>query len=689
MSAPSPDTPHTNRLANALSPYLRMHARNPVDWYPWGPEAFEKARRENKPLIISIGYAACHWCHVMEEESFSDSEVAALMNQYFVSVKVDREEMPDVDDYYMNAVQLMTGRGGWPLNVIALPDGRPFYGGTYFPKHQWIRLLKAIVRKWKTEPETVKTYAARLQQGIRQINPIVPAPQAPPEYSPASLQKWYAAIRDELDPQWGGFNRAPRFPMPVVFRFLLRYHLRTNDATARNLTLLTLRKMRQGGIYDRLGGGFARYSTDARWKVPHFEKMLYDNAQLALLYTEAYQLTRQPWLKETALETIRFMIRELGHPHGGFYASLDADSEGEEGRFYVWTTDQVRRIVGEEDFPIVKKYFGLDREARWEHGKNVLLVAHDAESLARTFHRPVDEIRRILRHARQRLFEARSQRVRPATDDKIIFSWNCLVLEALYQAYLAYDDPALLEAAEKTFRFLADSMISNDGQRIYHVYRGGRRHKTDLLEDYVGWMRVLLARYDALFTTDDLRQALMWAEEIPRRFGAPNSPILLTGAGKDIPLNTAEVSDNVIPSFNSQYAEAAYRLGTLTFNKTLIRRADTMLGAVLPFIDRSPSFHAGWLILYSEFLDPFYEVAIVGPDARRHRIGLEKEFFPFKICGGCTRKQQCTWPEVLFNNRWMENKTLIYPCVRGTCLMPASEPATALHQMKQSLQNSK
>ncbi len=671
----------TNRLADALSPYLRLHAHNPVDWYPWGDEAFEKARREGKPLIISIGYAACHWCHVMEEESFSDSEVAAVMNHYFVSVKVDREEHPDVDDYYMQAVQLMTGRGGWPLNVFVLPDGRPFYGGTYFPKHQWLNVLRSIAKVWHNHPEKVEEYATQLQEGVARLNALLPPADPPSAYGVDSLRRWYRRIESQLDEKYGGFRRAPKFPMPEVFRFLLRYHVRSAEEAPRRLALLTLRRMRNGGIYDQLGGGFARYSTDARWKVPHFEKMLYDNAQLALLYTEAYQLTHEEGFRQTALETIRFVMRELRHPEGAFFSSLDADSEGEEGKFYVWTEGEVRSAVGDENYPLVADYFGIGKEGRWEGARNVLVVAAEIPELARKYGLTPEEVEHRIEAARRRMQKAREQRPRPATDDKIVFSWNCLMVEALYHAYLVYGEEELREAADQAFAFLFHRMVDSARGRIYHVYREGRRRKTDLLEDYVGWMHVLLARYDVHFEADLLRRARRWHSVIRRRFGTDQSPILYSSSGEVLPLRTVEVSDNVIPSANSRYARAVYRLGKLTYDSSLIAEAERMWAAVQPQVERSPGFHAGWLMLYADFVEPFYQVAIVGPRAREYRRRLERRFFPFKVCAGCSTPEECTEPASMFAERWVEGRTRIYPCIDRRCLWPLEDPEEAVRRM--------
>ncbi|HFB61375.1 MAG TPA: thioredoxin domain-containing protein, partial [Bacteroidetes bacterium] len=429
---------YTNHLIHETSPYLLQHAHNPVDWYPWGKEAFEKARRENKLVLVSIGYAACHWCHVMEKESFENEDVAGFMNDHFVCIKVDREQRPDVDHQYMDAVQLLTGRGGWPLNCFALPDGRPVWGGTYFPPKQWMSVLDHLNRLWQNEPQKLKEQAGQLARGIRQNNLLRLSATGRP-FKKSDLDKALTSWRRHFDLTWGGSSGAPKFPMPSNYRFLLNQYYHNGDKSLLHYVELSLEKMAQGGIDDHLGGGFARYSTDSRWEVPHFEKMLYDNAQLLSLYAEAYRLTRKPLYKQVVYQTAGFLQRELLSPDGGFYASLDADSEGGEGNFYVWTKKETDSLLGEEA-PLFNAAYSVTAAGNWETGKNVLFVQKDLKTLAGNFHLTPQEAEKRLASCRRKLFEARSRRTRPATDTKVLTSWNALTITGLLSAYGAFGD---------------------------------------------------------------------------------------------------------------------------------------------------------------------------------------------------------------------------------------------------------
>ena len=422
---------YTNHLINESSPYLLMHAHNPVDWYPWGQEAFDRAKKENKLIIISIGYAACHWCHVMERESFEDTKVAKIMNEYFISIKVDREERPDIDQVYMNAAHLLTGHGGWPLNAIALPDGRPFYAGTYFPKEGWVSLLTQIISVYQKDPEKVEQQANAVTSGIRSSE-IIRLNTEKTGFKQADLHKIFTNWENAIDFQLGGTKEVQKFPLPIGYHFLLKYFHVTRNKKALDAVKITLDNMALGGIYDQVGGGFARYSTDKYWKVPHFEKMLYDNAQMVTLYSRAFQLTKNPLYKKVVYETLEFIERELTSPEllgggHGFYSSLDADSEGEEGKFYTWTKQEIEKTLGKEAGLIID-YYNVTDHGNWERGKNILFRSKTDQAFAKeNKHKlSVEDLQKRVTVARRKLLDARSKKTRPPLDDKILTSWNSL-----------------------------------------------------------------------------------------------------------------------------------------------------------------------------------------------------------------------------------------------------------------------
>ncbi|MEM9022916.1 MAG: thioredoxin domain-containing protein, partial [Bacteroidota bacterium] len=463
-AANSMDTPthaFTNRLVDETSPYLLQHAHNPVNWYPWGDEALDKAKAENKLLLISIGYSACHWCHVMEHESFEDTAVAAFMNEHFVCIKVDREERPDIDQIYMDAVQLLTQRGGWPLNCFALPDGKPFFGGTYFPKKQWLNVLDKVQEEYAQNPDKVTEYAERLTEGVQSTDLIAMNPE-PPKFTWDGLQEAVRTWSENFDQEEGGPNRAPKFPLPNNYQFLLRYAHLTGDAALMDHVNLTLKKIAYGGIYDQVGGGFARYSTDELWKVPHFEKMLYDNGQLVSLYAEAYQATGDERYKRVVYETLAFVARELTADVGAFYSALDADSEGEEGKFYIWSKAELEELLG-SDYALVADYYNINQKGFWEHGNYILLRDRDDAAIAAEHELTTEALTERIERAKATLLEARAKRVRPGLDDKSLTSWNAIMLKGYVDAYQVFREPRFLEAALRNARFLTEVQRREDG----------------------------------------------------------------------------------------------------------------------------------------------------------------------------------------------------------------------------------
>ncbi len=470
-----------NRLIDETSPYLLQHAFNPVDWHAWNAVTLEKAKIQNKLILVSVGYSACHWCHVMAHESFEDEEVAKIMNENFICIKVDREERPDVDQIYMDAVQLISGRGGWPLNCFALPDGRPFWGGTYFPKEQWKEILNSIIQLYSTQREKLLQQASEITEGIKRndfINPDAGTSGFDKEMTDDMVQHFSARF-DNLE---GGSKGAPKFPMPNNLLFLLRYYSQSRKPEFLAHVELTLKKMAAGGIYDQIGGGFARYSVDEHWHIPHFEKMLYDNAQLVSLYSEAYKLTKDEQYKDIIIETLEFVKRELTSPEGGFYSSLDADSEGVEGKYYVWEKNELEDLLG-QNAPIIIDYFGIDQDAYWENGKNVLIKAVTISQLAEKYNKPEEVVRNLISESREKLLSKRSERARPDLDDKILTSWNGLMVKGYVDAYLATGKNEYLECAVKNANFLLKNMNTPNGG-LYRSYKEGKSTVIGFLEDY-------------------------------------------------------------------------------------------------------------------------------------------------------------------------------------------------------------
>ncbi|HEU5365848.1 MAG TPA: thioredoxin domain-containing protein, partial [Hanamia sp.] len=473
-----------NSLINETSPYLLQHANNPVNWNAWNEKTLEKARQENKMLLISIGYAACHWCHVMEHESFENEEVASVMNENFICIKVDREERPDVDQVYMNAAYLINGNGGWPLNALAMPDGKPFFAGTYYPKENWIKLLEYFAAIYKNEPQKLQEQAENVSRGIRDIEHI-PMNTNPVSFSENDLNKMFFLFQKRIDLQYGGTKGGMKFAMPSIWEFLLEYHYFTKNVEALNAVEITLNNMANGGIYDQVGGGFSRYATDVKWHVPHFEKMLYDNAQLVSLYSHAFQVYKNPLYKKVVYETLRFINRELTSPKGGFYSSLDADTEGQEGKYYVWSEKEIKDIL-KDDAEFYSDYFGITKEGNWEENKNIPDFNFGKNDLAAN-----KEITQKLIFLNQKLFEEREKRIRPATDDKILTSWNALMAKGFIDAYKAFGEENFLNSAKQNIDFLLKN-ICTENNSLYRNYKNGKATIHGFLDDYVFFITALI-----------------------------------------------------------------------------------------------------------------------------------------------------------------------------------------------------
>lgn len=672
----STDHKHTNRLAEETSPYLLQHAHNPVDWFPWGEEALEKAQKENKLLLISIGYSACHWCHVMEHESFEDEEVARIMNENFVCIKVDREERPDIDQIYMNAVTLMTQSGGWPLNCFALPDGQPFFGGTYFPKKQWVGILDKVQSEWTANENSVREYAARLTEGV-QTSELIPLNTEPPNFTADQIANSVKGWKRSFDNVDGGPNKAPKFPLPNNYVFLLRQAYIQNDESLKKHVLLTLDKMAYGGIYDQLGGGFARYSVDAYWKVPHFEKMLYDNAQLVSLYSEAYQATKDPNYKKVVFESLEFVERELTDETGAFYSALDADSDGEEGKFYVWKEEELKTILG-DDFTVFADYYNVNKKGLWEHGNYILLRDKGDEVIAKKNDLSVKDLHKLLDGARKKLMRERDTRIRPGLDDKSLTSWNALMLKGYVDAYKVFGESQYLETARKSAAFILETQRRDDGG-LWHSYKGGRSTINGYLEDYCFTIEALVAMYEATFERKWLEEAHQLADYTVAHFLDEEQQMFFFTSDLDKALiaRKTEVHDNVIPASNSSMARGLYYLGHYYDNEEYLNLSEAMLNNVAEYASKYPSNHGNWLILMQHHTNPFYEIAISGKQALKKNKEFGAHYIPNKLMIGATDDSDLP----LLEFKYVEGDTRIYVCLNKACKLPVGEVEEALTQL--------
>ncbi|WPV02696.1 thioredoxin domain-containing protein [Mucilaginibacter sp. cycad4] len=672
-----------NRLANSTSPYLLQHANNPVNWYPWGKEALDKAKAENKLILVSIGYSACHWCHVMEHESFEDEAVAAVMNEYFVCIKVDREERPDVDQIYMSAVQLMSGRGGWPLNCICLPDQRPIYGGTYFRKNDWTSLLFNLADFYKQKPEEAEDYAVRLTEGIQKYESIEFV-VAQAQYSKADLQAIVSNWKRYFDKQEGGSGNAPKFPMPNNWLALTRYaHLMKDDEVAAQVKL-TLHKMAFGGIYDHVGGGFARYSVDGRWHVPHFEKMLYDNAQLISLYAEAYTWQPDGLYKQVVDEIITFSTRELMSPEYGFYSALDADSEGKEGKFYIFTKDEIEEILGDE-VGLFSIYYNITEDGNWEEEESNVLFRKDSdEGLAGKLGLPADELLSQITASRQKVFEARSVRVRPGLDNKILASWNGLMLKGLSEAYRTFNKPEYLELALNNAGFILNKLLGQNG-RLSRVYSATSSPDKPVafLDDYANIIDGLIALYEVTFNEYWLQQAKSLADTAIAHYYDEAKGIFFFTADDDEQLiaRKSEIMDGVIPASNSVMARVLKKLGLLFDNESYIEVSAQLLRNVMPQLAKYGSAYSNWVMHLLDEVFGINEIAITGTEAETFRKEMENNYIPNKIMlGGNTGSLP------LLQDKFGAS-TQIFICKDKTCGLPANNPADALNEVEARFYN--
>ncbi len=663
---------YTNDLIHETSPYLLQHAHNPVNWMPWGDKALQKAKDENKLLIISIGYAACHWCHVMEHESFEDEEVAAIMNAHFVCIKVDREERPDVDQIYMTAVQIMTQQGGWPLNAIALPDGRPIWAGTYFPKHSWINVLKQVYSYHKSNPEKTLEYAEKLSKGINEST-LIPISKPAEDFSLKELKKAVALWKSYFDMFEGGHKGAPKFMMPNNLLFLLRWSHQQNDRDTQNFVKVTLGKMALGGIYDQLGGGFARYSTDIHWKAPHFEKMLYDNGQLLNLYAQAFQKFKDPLYHEVIEQTIEYLEREMLSPEFGFYSSLDADSEGEEGKFYVWKEDELKNIIT-EDFDLFSDYYNINPKGLWEHGNYILLRKHTDETFAKKNKLPVSELKEKVTYWKSLLLKERQKRTRPGLDDKILASWNALIIYGLVDAYKALGTKRYLLFAERNARFLKEKMMGKDGT-LKHSYKDGISKIDGFLEDYSLLAKAFISLYEVTGDEAYLQDAdLLVKKSFELFFDSTKQIFYFNQINNNLISRSIEIYDNVIPASNSVMANNLFKLGHLLGNSEYLSISKDMLLKVLSNFENYPAGYSNWASLMLSMTDDHYEVVVNGENAKEISREFHNEYLPNCIFSFSENESNLS----LLKNRFMEGKTLIYVCQNNVCMLPVEKVSEAM-----------
>jgi uncharacterized protein YyaL (SSP411 family) len=682
---------YTNKLSEETSPYLLQHAHNPVDWRPWGEEALQKAKQENKPVLISIGYAACHWCHVMERESFEDESTAEIMNKHFVNIKIDREERPDLDHIYMDAVQVMTGSGGWPLNVFLTPDAKPFYGGTYFPpvraynRPSWKETLQSVADAFREKRHEIDAQAENLVAHLLQSNSFgLQKPNGQQEvFSREKIEEACENIMKAADKEWGGFGKAPKFPQTFSIQFLLRYHYVNNielsgssdegrmekerNEVALNQALLSLDKMIEGGIYDQVGGGFARYSTDAEWLAPHFEKMLYDNALLISVLSEAYQLTKKERYKEVIEETMEFVQREMLYSQKGFYSALDADSEGEEGKSYVWQKEEAESLL-DKDSPLFCNYYDITEKGNWE-GKNILRVKKQIEPFAAENNVDVKELKEILKKGKKTLLKERNKRVRPLLDDKIILGWNALMNSACTKAFGATGNEDYRQLAIRNMEFLLANFGAENPNEYYHTWKNEIAKFPAFLDDYAFLIQGLIQLQEITADGKWLLKAKEITEFVIQNFSEAETGLFFyTRSGQqDVIVRKKEMYDGAVPSGNSIMANNLYQLGLLFDRKEWKDRSFTMVLSLGPVITRYPTSFGGWNCLLLEIITGTWEIAVVGPGFNKIHKELLEQFIPHRalMASGVENEEFAFLAKKL-----IKNKPTVYICKNFTCFEP-------------------
>ena len=673
----------SNALIHETSPYLLQHAFNPVNWKAWNSETLALAKKENKLLIISVGYSACHWCHVMEEESFENDSIAKIMNANFISIKVDREERPDVDKVYMNAVQLMTGSGGWPLNCIALPDGRPIFGGTYFTKEQWSKVLISISKLYKDSPEKAIAFAENLTKGIQESQ-LITLNKKTPNFVEKDIVEAVDLWKTQIDTIYGGFKGAPKFPMPNSLDFLLRYGYQFKDTKVAAYLNNTLTKIAYGGIYDPIAGGFSRYAVDEKWHIPHFEKMLYDNAQLVSIYAKAYIASKNDLFKEVVIESLNFIKEELTAENGAFYSSLGADSknklgEKEEGAFYEWTEPELQLILG-SDFELFKDFYNINSYGFWEKEKYVLIRNSSKTAFAAKHKLSLFALNDKINTWKKTLKTARNKRSKPNLDDKVLTSWNALMIQGYVDAYRAFGNLEYLEMALKNANFIIEKQRRRDGG-LNRNFKNGLSTINAYSEDYATIIQAYISLYEVtldekwLTTSTELMEYLF-----TNFFNEKNGMFHFTSKeDENLIARKYEVIDGVIPASNSLIANSLFKLGHYYSNNKYLKTAEQMLNNIKEDVKNSPGNYSNWLHLMINFTKPFYEVVVAGNEALEVNKSLIKKYTPNILIAG-TSEENNTVP--LLNYKFNEDETFIYVCVNGTCKKPEVNLEKALLNIK-------
>ena len=673
---------NTNALIKESSPYLLQHAHNPVDWYPWTPEIFDRAKKENKLVIISIGYSACHWCHVMEEESFQDEDIADFMNENFISIKVDREERPDIDQIYLEAVQLMTGSGGWPLNCITLPNGKPIFGGTYFTKLQWLEVLKKINELYKNDPKKLIAHSEKVTQGMRDLTLITSDnshEEITHEIFTTTLAKW----QKSFDLTHGGFKGDQKFPMPRSLSTLMRIGYQSKDESILNFVDNSLTKMAYGGIYDQLGGGFSRYTTDSEWQIPHFEKMLYDNAQLVSLYAQAYSRTNNPLYQNIVTETIDFIKLSMTDDIGAFYSAVDADSKSDdnikkEGVYYVWKKEELKTLINKDDYGYFEKYYNLNNKATLEDKQLILTRASSDASFAKEHMIPLDSLKILVSKWKAILKVERNKRHAPAIDNKSLTSWNALMITGYLDAYNAFGTQSYLDTALKNAHFIIGKQWQ-PSKGLMHNYRNKKSSILGYLEDYAFTIEAFLKLYEITLDDQWLEHSKILTDFCLSHFLDKKTGLFYFTDSSETQLiiRKMELIDNVIPSSNAVMATNLFKLGHYFSNNAYSNQSIAMLKMMHTHISEAPNGYYQWIDLQTNFVYPYYEVVTVGPQADIKIKELQKQYIPNVLIEGS--KVESNRP--LLVHRYVENETYIYVCVKGTCKLPVSSVEAAINSI--------
>ena len=672
-----------NELVNETSPYLLQHAYNPVNWKAWNKASLKEAKEQNKLIVVSIGYSSCHWCHVMEEESFENDSIAKTMNDNFINIKVDREERPDIDKVYMSAVQLMTGKGGWPLNCITLPDGRPIFGGTYFTKEQWSNILIDISKLYKENPQKVEEYAQQVTDGIK-TSELITINKEEAVFKNEEIITAVNLSKEQLDPIHGGLKGAPKFPMPNTLDYLIRYQHHFNDPEIFDYIKKSLTKMAYGGIYDQIAGGFSRYSVDDRWHIPHFEKMLYDNAQLISVYSKAYLQDKNELYETIVKETLTFINDELSADNGAYYSSLDADSKNEnkeleEGVFYSWTKEELKTLI--KDYKLFADYYNINTSGFWEKDLYVLIRNQSNSEFAKKHNLTKKELKEKIKSWKTMLLATRNKRNKPNLDDKILTSWNALMLQGYVDAYKAFGNPIYLKNAVRIGEFILNNQLREDGG-LNRNFKNGKSTINGYAEDYATVIQAFISLHEISLDEKWLILSKTIMEYTITHFYDPESGLFFYTSNKDPNLiaRKIEINDGVISSSNSIIGNSLFKLGHYFYDKKMTKLSEQMLNTLKKEIIKTPFAYTNWLHLMTNFTKPYYEVAVVGKNANTVAKKLYSNYLPNILISASDKESEIP----LLEYKYLEDKTLIYVCVNGTCKLPLADVSKAIKSISRN-----